>query len=190
MAEHRCAHGRADHRHNGAGRCNRPGCACLVGPGRLNKPVVAERTPAGGVLTVDGNGTVLDYQPAARHSESERTRLERMLWRRIEEAGLPLPVKQFYWARPERMFRSDFAYVAERILLEVQGGIWAANPGRHNRGSGYQADCERSNLAVILGWKLLAFTERMIKSGEAVQTIKLAIETRFQPQQIALGGRL
>jgi very-short-patch-repair endonuclease len=98
-----------------------------------------------------------------------------MLWRRIEDAGLPLPIKQFYWARPERMFRSDFAYVSERILLEVQGGIWAANPGRHNRGAGYQADLSRANLAAILGWKLLAFSERMIRSGEAVATINRAL---------------
>lgn len=99
-----------------------------------------------------------------------------MLWRRIEEAGLPMPVKQFYWARPERMFRSDFAWPDCRLLAEVQGGIWAADPGRHNRGSGYEADLSRSNLASILGWKLLAFSERMIRTGEACETIKRALQ--------------
>ncbi len=122
---------------------------------------------------------MLDYKKAL----SEREKLERMLLRRILDAGLPEPLRQFYWARPERMFRSDFAYETERILLEVQGGIWAKDPGRHNRASGYEADLSRSNLAVLLGWKLFAFSERMIRSGEAVQTIKRALESASQIEE-------
>jgi hypothetical protein len=40
---------------------------------------------------------------------------------------------------------ADFAWPERMVLAEVQGGIWAANPGRHNRGSGYERDCERDN---------------------------------------------
>lgn len=119
--------------------------------------------------------------------QSDRERLELMLWNRINEASMPAPETQYLWARPERMFRADFAYVAERILIEVQGGIWARDPGRHNRGSGYTADLQRTNLAMRLGWRLLAFTEQMIKSGEAVETIRRAL-TCSATQQLALTG--
>lgn len=131
------------------------------------------RPRAEAIVTTDGSGVVTDFKRVAR--ESERTKLERMLFRRILEAGLPEPLAQHLWARPERLYRADFAWPAHMVLVEVQGGIWAANPGRHNRGSGYEADCSRDNLAAILGWRLLRFTERMIKSGEAVETITRAL---------------
>jgi very-short-patch-repair endonuclease len=132
---------------------------------------------------VDESGIVVAFQ----RERSAKERLERMLWDRINEAGLPMPETQYHWARPERMFRSDFAYVEERILIEVQGGIWAANPGRHNRGSGYQDDARRTNLAMQLGWRLLAFTEAMIRSGEAVQTIRQALTPASRSEdQLAL----
>lgn len=165
--KHDCNHLSAQHRRNGWGRCTAPRCQCLFGPGPVSRPSVLD-PPRRATVKTTADGIVIERT-------FERERLERMLWRRIEEAGLPEPSKQYLWARPERMYRSDFAYVQERILLEVQGGIWAANPGRHNRGSGYQADLTRSNLAALLGYRLLAFSEAMIKSGEAVSTIARAL---------------
>lgn len=166
-------HPRAKHR-RGVGRCLVAGCTCVFGP-----PPPARHAPpvqvARGTATVDASGLVVEFKPP-----SKRTRLEDMLERRIRDDGLPLPVKQFLWARPERMYRSDFAYVQERILIEVQGGIWAQDPGRHNRGSGYETDCQRDNLAALLGWKLLRFTERMIKYGEACETIQRALKPRIE----------
>lgn len=73
------------------------------------------------------------------------------------------------------MFRSDFAYPEARLLIEVQGGIWARDPGRHNRASGFEKDLERSNFAELRGWRLLAFTERQIKDGAAILTIRRAL---------------
>lgn len=121
---------------------------------------------------------------------SEREKLERLLWQRIEYAGLPLPVLQYHWAKSEgRMFRSDGAYPEHKVLLEVQGGIWAEDPGRHNRGSGYERDCSRDNLAALLGWKLLRFTERMIKSSEATRTIARALGRDEPAQRELIGGQ-
>jgi very-short-patch-repair endonuclease len=172
------------------------GCSCLFAPSAVPRARRAE--PAlRGVATVDESGIVVEYRPptpeqqklAAHARLSEREKLERLLWQRIEWAGLPLPVLQYHWAKSEgRQFRSDGAYVAERILLEVQGGIWAQDPGRHNRGSGYERDCDRDNLAALLGWKLLRFTERMIKDGTAVQTILRALGRADPAQRLLIGG--
>jgi very-short-patch-repair endonuclease len=144
------------------------------------------RPRAEAIVTTDGSGVVTDFKRVAR--ESERTKLERMLFRRILEAGLPEPLAQHLWARPERLYRADFAWPTYMVLAEVQGGIWAADPGRHNRASGYEADCSRDNLAAILGWRLLRFTERMIKSGEAIETITRALNASAPTVQLAMTG--
>lgn len=146
------------------------------------------RARAEGVGHTDASGVVQDFQRVVR--DSERTKLERSLERKIAEAGLPEPQTQYLWARPERLYRADFAWPEAMVLAEVQGGIWAADPGRHNRGSGYERDCERDNLAAILGWKLLRFTERLIKDGIAVDHIRRALEaSAATTHQLALTGR-
>jgi very-short-patch-repair endonuclease len=107
--------------------------------------------------------------------ESERTKLERDLLVRIKAAGLPEPERQYMFARPERRYRADYAWPDAMLLAEVQGGIWARDPGRHNRGSGYEKDCERDNEACLRGWRLLRFTEHMIRSGLAVEQLRRAL---------------
>jgi very-short-patch-repair endonuclease len=133
--------------------------------------------------------TVVDEDGTVVKTETDRERLERMLWNRLNDAGLPAPETQYRWA-PGRQFRADFAYPDAHILIEVQGGIWARDPGRHNRASGYQADLARSNLAQQLGWRLYAFTEKMIRSDEAVDTIRRALEapTAATHQLVLTGG--
>jgi very-short-patch-repair endonuclease len=148
---------------------------------------VADPTPRGKIL-VDGSGVVMQYekpQPTSAQRilrESDRKKLEHRLARKIELAGLPAPRSEYYWAKSEgRRFHTEFAWPEQMILAEVQGGIWAADPGRHNRGAGYEADCERENLAQLLGWKVLKFTERMIGpdtviESEAIQTLRRALQ--------------
>jgi very-short-patch-repair endonuclease len=172
-------------RRQGFGRCTRPACTCLYAPPKRRQS--APRPRAEGVGHTDASGVVQDFQRVIR--ESERTKLERMLWRRIDDAGLPEPIKEHRFAASiGRRFRADGFYPPD-LLLEVEGGIWAANPGRHNRGSGFQQDAEKYNLAAILGLRVLRFTERMIKDGTAVEHIRRALEaSTATTHQLALTG--
>ncbi len=183
-------HPRILHR-RGGGRCLVARCGCLFAP-----PPATHRAadpPARGRATVDDSGVVLAYEPPEAERAirlSEREKLERLLWQAIDWARLPLPVLQYRWALSEgRQYRADGAYPDAHVLLEVQGGIWATNPGRHNRGSGYERDCERDNLAALMGWKLLRFTERMIKDGTAVKTIARALGRDEPAQPQLIGGQ-
>lgn len=111
-----------------------------------------------------------------------------MLWRRIEDAGLPQPAKEFRFAVPlGRQFRADGFYEPD-LLIEVDGGVFMPGGGRHTRGSGFSEDCVKTNLAAILGYRVLRFTKDMIRDGTAVDHLRRALEPRSTPAQMSLIG--
>ena len=72
-----------------------------------------------------------------------------------------------------RRWRFDFAWPAIRLAVEVDGGTWAS--GRHTRGAGYEADCEKLNEAVLRDWRVLRVTTKQVDSGEALAWIERAL---------------
>lgn len=90
----------------------------------------------------------------------------------IQLAGLPQPQREFVFHK-RRRWRFDLAWPELLIAVEVEGGIWVS--GRHVRGEGYEADCEKYNEAQLAGWMVLRFTPGMIKRGKAGGVIENAI---------------
>lgn len=86
--------------------------------------------------------------------------------------GLPKPEREYRFDKTRR-FRFDFAWPEHKVAAEIEGGTWTG--GRHTRGKGFELDCEKYNLAVLAGWRVLRFTEHMVRSGEATATIKQAL---------------
>jgi hypothetical protein len=74
--------------------------------------------------------------------------------------------------------RADFAWPAERVAVEIQGGTW--NGGRHTSGKGYESDSRKSNAALLDDWILLRFTSNMLKGdpSEALTVTLAALEKR------------
>lgn len=97
---------------------------------------------------------------------------ELVLENRIQHAKLPPPVIEHYFARPRR-WRFDFAWPDRMLAAEVEGGTWTG--GRHTRGGGYEADCEKYSRAALLGWRVLRFTPRMIAEGTATAMLVEAL---------------
>jgi hypothetical protein len=85
--------------------------------------------------------------------------LEDALVRLLRRAGLPEPVRQ-YWitASGRPPVRVDLAYPGARLAIEAQSMAWHA--GRAD----LQMDCDKHNLLVGLGWRLLQFTRQDIRS--------------------------
>ncbi len=98
--------------------------------------------------------------------------LEQALLFQIRAYGLPEP-EQEYKFHPDRKWRFDFAFVSERLAVEVEGATWAN--GRHTRGDGFENDCRKYAEAAILGWRVIRVTGGMVESGEAVQLIERAL---------------
>ena len=59
------------------------------------------------------------------------------------------------------------------IAIEVEGGIWSK--GRHVRGKGFEEDCYKYAEALLLGWRVFRFTPKMIRSGDALRYLEMAI---------------
>jgi very-short-patch-repair endonuclease len=70
--------------------------------------------------------------------------------------------REFHFAaKLGRDWRFDFAYPVYKIAVECEGSEYAA--GRHTRGSGFTADCEKYNAAAALGWTVLRFPGHRIQ---------------------------
>jgi len=65
---------------------------------------------------------------------------------------------------PDRKFRFDVALPSLRIGIECDGGQWS---GGHRHNQAIERDYEKLNLAQMLGWRCLRFTNKQVLRGEA-----------------------
>lgn len=84
--------------------------------------------------------------------------LELLFLGSLKEHDLPTPIREYPFARP-RQYSADFAYPEQRIIIEVEG------VQSHTSFYRFQADCEKYNIAGLLGWRVFRFTGQMLKQG-------------------------
>lgn len=70
----------------------------------------------------------------------------------FKSEGLPPFVTEHHF-HTERKWRFDFAWLEEKVALEVEGGCFVF--GGHSRGAGMRKDMEKYNSATLLGWRVL-----------------------------------
>jgi hypothetical protein len=75
--------------------------------------------------------------------------------------GIPI-LKEHYFAKPERMWRFDFALVDQKIGIEYEG--INSKKSRHTTLTGFTGDTEKYNAAQALGWKVIRFTTKNYKN--------------------------
>lgn len=88
--------------------------------------------------------------------------------------GYPLPEPEWQFARPRR-WRFDLAFVAQKVALELEGGLFGrgrpcALCGRrrvagHSSVERTKTDMDKYNQASILGWRVLRATPEQVESG-------------------------
>ena len=101
------------------------------------------------------------------------SKLENLLAMQIKMAGLITPEREFK-AVAGRRFRWDFAWPDQKLLVEVQGGIWAK--GGHSTGVGITRDAEKANLATLNGYRQITVTGNQIRTGQALRWIQEALK--------------
>lgn len=72
----------------------------------------------------------------------------------------PEPEYRFHGTRK---WRFDLAWPDEMVAVEFQGGAWTQ--GRHTRGQGFTADCEKFSTAAAMGWRVLPVTHQQVEAG-------------------------
>jgi very-short-patch-repair endonuclease len=83
--------------------------------------------------------------------------------------GLPTPETEVRF-HPVRKWRADYLWRQERLICEVDGGVFVQ--GRHSRGAGIEKDVEKFAEAMALGYRVLRVTTRHVKNGQAVTWIE------------------
>jgi very-short-patch-repair endonuclease len=92
-----------------------------------------------------------------------------LAWRVIH--GQPYQAEHKFCAA--RKWRFDFAWPAQKVAVEVEGGVWSK--GRHTRGSGYIGDCAKYNTAALDGWRVIRLAGDMVNDIELLKRIKCLI---------------
>jgi hypothetical protein len=107
------------------------------------------------------------------------------LVQQLVEAGLPQPHAEWAFADHlprARSWRFDFAWPTRRIAVEIEGGAFVL--GRHVRGTGFERDAEKYATAVILGWRVIRVTPRLVKNGHAAAWVQQAFAAPIQTAEL------
>jgi len=94
----------------------------------------------------------------------------------LREAGLPAPQLEYRF-HPERRWRFDLAWPAERVAAELAGGEWLPHGGRHNT----DRDREKLHQAAAQGWRVLRFSGRQLDAepGACVDLLAQALNEKL-----------
>jgi len=107
--------------------------------------------------------------PKRPRRASEATPLEREARKAVAEHGRAIfrlacvkrdifaPASEHVFA-PGRKFAFDYAWIADRVALEVEGGVFTRQA--HGSISGMLRDMSKYNLAASLGWRVLRVLPR------------------------------
>ena len=88
-------------------------------------------------------------------------------------------VPQYRFAADDgRAWRADFAFLAARVLVEIDGGIWTR--GAHGRPTDIVRNMRKQNHAARMGWRTLRFSPEDVRSGLALEETCAALRWRFK----------
>lgn len=103
-------------------------------------------------------------------------------WKRFSSYAVPASEVKFH---PTRRWRFDFAFPAQKLAIELEGGVWTR--GRHTRGGGFIEDCNKYNAAIECGWTVLRYTSDHLKNPKAViEQIERVLEGKILSAPVQL----
>ena len=98
---------------------------------------------------------------SVENQKETSSKLEREFDAYARSLGLPEAVRQYRFSPPRR-FRFDRCYMDQSVAVELDGGVYSG--GGHVRGKGYESNREKDNLAIELGWVVLHYTSKQLRS--------------------------
>ena len=98
-----------------------------------------------------------------------RSALESTFSLQLQALGVLPGAHREYQFHPGRRWRFDYAWPDRMLGVEIEGGTWTR--GRHTRGKGFEADCEKYNAATLLGWRVLRYTAASVDDWSAAKEV-------------------
>jgi hypothetical protein len=131
------------------------------------------RNPAHTAIVQNGKPVASQPREIQPQAHESRSKLEIAMQGVINTAlsqfpGMAQPDTEYRF-HDTRQWRFDFAWPDYCLAVEVEGGQWIN--GRHQRGKGFEDDCEKYNEAALDGWMVFRFTGDMVKDGRALEML-------------------
>jgi len=111
---------------------------------------------------------------AAESAKAERQKFEDLFEFQCRQYRLPPSIRSFPMpqsAHPHnarRQWYFDRAFPRQRLLVEIDGGIWRKGGGAHSHPLDIERNMRKQNDATLAGWRILRFTPAEITGGDAI----------------------
>jgi hypothetical protein len=92
--------------------------------------------------------------------------------RLLAERKLPAPVAEYQFAKP-RKWRADFCWIDQKVILEVNGGIFSQ--GRHTRGAALLKEWDKINTGAGIGYRFIFCQPSQLATRRTIDYIENAI---------------
>lgn len=136
----------------------------VAGQDRLQNRQDGAKQPRYGA---NGGKAVAKAVPATKTPQRVRNKAKQHVF-----PGLPPVEREYRFALP-RKWRFDYAWPAQKIALEIEGGVWIQ--GRHTRGKGFLEDMNKYNEAGFLGWRVFRATPEQLKERTILNRLALIL---------------
>lgn len=83
-----------------------------------------------------------------------------LAWKAYAPPYLGEPTRQYRpFPHPAPKWVVDFAFVKQRLAVEIEGGLHKGQRGGHTSAKGYQNNLEKYNALTLAGWGILRYSE-------------------------------
>ena len=111
------------------------------------------------------------------------SRGEIQLAQQIELVGLPVPEREYVFARDlGRRWRFDFCWPDRLLAVEVNGAVFKRY-SRHQHGKWAWNDWRKLAVAALMGYAVLQVATEDVESGFAINLIEHALKDRAHAAQ-------
>jgi|GEM_PF-1797124 len=112
--------------------------------------------------------------------DTSATLLLRIMYARIPAPDCGAGCRNREYRFSTRRWRFDFAWLHEKVALELEGGVSDRHRGRHIRADGYQRDIEKYDAATAEGWEVFRVTTKDVQEfTPTLQSVLEAIRARI-----------
>jgi hypothetical protein len=81
-----------------------------------------------------------------------------------------------------RVWRFDYAFVEQQVIVEIDGGVWRPGGGAHSHPVDITRNMTKRNDAALAGFVLLSFTPAEVFAGHAVEfTMRVLVSRGWAP---------